>query len=64
MAMMRMRMIPAIMQVSKLDEVAHLIKLNKAIAVPMVKHTMKASYQVAYHPALETTLPAMKRQNR
>ena len=49
---------------SKLDSVAHSIKLNKATVVPPVRHIMRASYQAAYHPAEEIILPVMRRQDK
>src|SRR5918996_759735 len=59
-----MRTIPATMLASKLDSVAHSIKLNKATVVPLVRRTMRASYQAAYHPVEETILPVTRRQDK
>ena len=41
----------------QLDAVAHSIKLNKVVAVAPARHTMRASYRVAYHLVAETILP-------
>ena len=64
--MIIMKIIPAMKLASQLDEVTHLIKLNGVIAVPpvIVMHTMRASYQAAYHPGEEIILHVTQRQNR
>jgi hypothetical protein len=61
---MTMRTIRATMLASKLDSVAHSIKLNEATVVPLVRHTMRASYQAAYNPVEEIILPVMPRQDK
>jgi hypothetical protein len=61
---MTMRMILAIRLATKLDAVAHSIKLNRVVVVPQVRHTMRDSYQAVYHPREEIILLAIQRQDR
>ena len=49
---------------TKLDAVAHSIKLNRVVVVPQVGHTMRDSYQAVYHPGEEIILLAIQRKDR